>query len=125
MIGKKREEVFVVSREDTAVVVGSGTLEVLATPRLVAMMENVAMNMVQDELEMNSTTVGISINIRHIAATPIGCNVKVSAIVTNVSGRRIEYEVVAHDNSEKIAEGTHERYIVDVAKFLLKSQNKI
>lgn len=125
MIGKKREEVFVVSREDTAVVVGSGTLEVLATPRLVAMMENVAMSIVQDELEANSTTVGISINIKHIAATPVGCSVRVSAIVTNVSGRRIEYKVVAHDNSEKIAEGTHERYIVDIAKFLLKSQNKI
>ena len=125
MEGKEREELFVVSKEDTALVVGSGTLEVLATPRLVAMMENVAMSMVQDELETGSTTVGTNININHIAATPVGCNVRIKAIVTKVSGRRIEYKLSAYDDIEKIAEGTHERYIVDVARFLSKSQKKI
>ena len=125
MEGKEKEEVFVVSKEDTALVVGSGTLEVLATPRLAAMMENVAMSMVQDELETGSTTVGTNINISHMAATPVGCSVRVKATVTRVSGRKIEYRLLAYDDVEKIAEGIHERYIVDVARFLSKSQKKI
>ena len=125
MEGKKKEKVFVVSKEDTALVVGSGTLEVLATPRLVAMMENVAMNVVQDELEAGSTTVGTNININHIAATSVGSNVRITAIVTKVNGRRIEYKLSAYDDMKKIAEGTHERYIVDVARFLSKIQSNI
>ena len=125
VVGKEREEVFVVSREDTALVIGSGTLEVLATPRLIAMMENVAMKIVQDELETNSTTVGTKININHVAATPVGCSVRVSAIITNVNGRKIEYRVSAYDDAGKVADGTHERYIVDVARFLSKFQGKI
>lgn len=125
MEGKDREEVFVVSREDTALAVGSGTLEVLATPRLIAMMENVAMITVQDELRTGSTTVGTNINVNHIAATPVGCSVRVNATVIKVDGRKIQYRLSAYDDVEKIAEGTHERYIVDVARFLSKSQSKI
>lgn len=125
MEGKEREKVFVVSKDDTALVVGSGTLEVLATPRLISMMESVAMNMVQDELETGSTTVGTKVSVNHIAATPVGCGIRVRAIITKVSGRKIEYRLLAYDDVEKIAEGTHERYIVDVARFLSKSQNKI
>lgn len=125
MEGKTQDAKFVVTKEDTALALGSGTLEVLATPRLIAMMENVAMSMVQEELEVGSTTVGTNVNVNHVAATPVGCNVRITATVTKVSGRKIEYSLLAYDDVEKIADGTHARYIVDIARFLSKSQNKI
>ena len=125
MEGREREARFVVAKEDTALIVGSGTLLVLATPRLISKIENLAMSMVQEELGEGETTVGTNVNINHIRATPVGCCVKVVSKVVKVDGRKIVYEVCAYDDVEKIAEGTHERYILDVDRFFLKAQKKL
>lgn len=125
MKGLEKELEYIVTKNDTAKTVGSGTLEVLATPRLVALVENVAMSLVEDNLEDGKTSVGTKIDVSHIAATPVGMKVKIVAKVVNVDGRRIKFCVSAYDEKEKILEGTHERCIITVEKFLERVYNKM
>lgn len=107
-----------VSEASTARQLGSGTVEVLATPELVRLMEVAAVNALADHLPPEFTSVGVSLNVKHLAPTPIGLTVKVHAALTEIQGRRLKFEVVAHDNVEEIGRGTHERVLVEVDSFL-------
>ncbi len=89
---------------------------VFATPMMVTAMENAALNAVRDYLEPNESAVGTAVNIRHLAATPVGHRVTAEAVVTKVDGRRIEFNVSAHDEIEEIGNGTHERMVVDLGR---------
>lgn len=90
--------------------------KVFATPMMVMAMENAALNAVRDYLDPGESAVGTGVNIRHLAATPVGHRITAEAEVTKVDGRRIEFKVSAHDETEEIGAGTHERMVVDVAR---------
>jgi fluoroacetyl-CoA thioesterase len=89
---------------------------VFATPMMVTAMENAALNAVRDYLEPGESCVGTLVNVRHLAATPVGHRVTAEAEVTRVDGRRIEFKVTARDDKEEIGSGTHERMVVDLAR---------
>jgi fluoroacetyl-CoA thioesterase len=89
---------------------------VFATPMMVAAMENAALNAVRSYLEPDESAVGTGVNVRHVAATPVGHRVTAEAVVTKIDGRRIEFEVSARDEIEEIGNGTHERMVVDLAR---------
>jgi fluoroacetyl-CoA thioesterase len=94
--------------------------EVLATPVMVLVMENAALNAVRPYLEPGQSVVGTLVNVRHLAATPVGHLVQAEAEVTKVDGRRIEFTVSARDEREEIGRGTHERMVVDRARIAAK-----
>ena len=106
-----------------AVTLGSGDLEVFATPAMVALMENAAMNAVAEALPEGSTTVGAVMNTSHIKPSGIGAEVSATATLTSVEGRKLTFEVVASDNEGVIGEGTHVRYVVDREKFMSRIHN--
>ncbi|MCM0647678.1 thioesterase family protein [Clostridium swellfunianum] len=107
-----------VDKNQTASFYGSGCLEVYATPALVALMENAAMNCVQDELPEGFTTVGIEINVKHIKATPVNMKVRAEAVLEKIDRKRLFFKVEAYDEKGKVGEGTHVRYIVNSEEFL-------
>lgn len=115
-VGLYHEGRFVVGKEDTADVIGSGELPVLATPALIARMENAAMLSVSGFLPAGETTVGGKIDITHLRPSAIGTAVGVCAILTEVEGKKL----VAKDKTGDIAKGTHIRFIVDKEKFMEK-----
>jgi len=89
---------------------------VFATPMMVTAMENAALNAVRDYLDVGESAVGTAVNVRHLAATPVGHRVTAEAVVTKVDGRRIEFNVSARDEIEEIGNGTHERMVVDLTR---------
>jgi fluoroacetyl-CoA thioesterase len=97
---------------------------VFATPMMVTAMENAALNAVRDYLDPGESAVGTAVNIRHLAATPVGHRVTAEAVVTKVDGRRIEFDVTARDETEEIGNGTHERMIVDLARLAQRREAK-
>ena len=109
-----------VTPENTALTMGSGDLPVFATPAMVALMENAAMNAVKDQLEEESSTVGASIQIVHTKPSGIGETVTATAVLEEVEGRKLSFSVTASDSKGKIGEGTHIRYIVDRERFMSK-----
>ena len=98
--------------------------QVFATPMMVTIMENAALNAVRDYLEPGESVVGTVVNVRHLAATPVGHDVTAEAVVTKVDGRRIEFTVTARDEAEEIGTGTHERMVVDMARLSQRLQAK-
>ena len=109
-----------VSKENIAATMGSGDLEVFATPAMVALMENAAMNVVVAELPEGSTTVGAMMNTTHIKPSAMGETISATAILKEVEGRKLTFEVKAEDSKGVIGEGIHIRYIVDREKFMSK-----
>lgn len=109
-----------VTPENTALTMGSGDLPVFATPAMVALMENAAMNAVKDQLEEGSSTVGASIQIVHTKPSGIGETITATAVLEEVEGRKLSFSVTASDSKGKIGEGTHIRYIVDRERFMSK-----
>ncbi|MDR3366255.1 MAG: thioesterase family protein [Prevotellaceae bacterium] len=107
----------VVAPEDTAYRYGSGLVEVFATPAMVGLMENAAMNAVLPYLPQGYGTVGTAVCVTHVKATPVGMKVWSVATLVKVEGRRLHFEVAARDEQGEIGRGTHERCVVDVAKF--------
>jgi fluoroacetyl-CoA thioesterase len=103
--------------------VGSGSLEVFATPMLAALMENAAINALN--LPADQTSVGTYLEVRHIAATPVGMIVWAEARVVEVNERTVVYYIEAYDEKEKIGEAKHERVIVHIEKFMAKAQGKL
>ena len=89
---------------------------VFATPMMITAMENAALNAIRGYLEPGESAVGTIVNVRHLAATPVGHEVTAQAEVTGVDGRRVEFTVSARDEREEIGRGTHERMVVDVAR---------
>jgi len=107
-----------VRQADSAISLGSGDVPVLATPRLVALVEQAAVAAVAESLPAGSTTVGTNVTIDHLAATAIGDEVAASATVVAVDGRRVSFSIEAHEGDKLIARGTHSRAIVDRDRFL-------
>jgi predicted thioesterase len=109
---------LIVGPNDTAAAFASGAVDVLATPRLIGLLEEASALAVQPALAAEQTTVGTRVDMRHLAATPIGMRVTASAELLEVDERRLRFRIQAHDEREQVAEGTHERAIVSRARFL-------
>ena len=124
-IGQKNLLTLKVSEADTAKSIGSGELLVLATPRMIALMEECAYKCIASDLEEGASTVGTQISVKHLSATPVGMEVRVEAEVTEVDGRRVAFSLRAYDECGLIGEGTHERFIVYSEKFTQKTYSKL
>lgn len=125
IVGMKGEAISYVEREDTAKEVGSGSLLVYATPCMVALMEGAACDAIKDALGEDKTSVGTELNISHLSASPVGLEVRAEAEVTAVEGNAITFKVTAYDESGKIGEGTHKRFVVSTQRFLDKAYAKL
>ncbi len=106
-----------VTERDAIHFMGQGVTPVLATPAMIMWMEVTSRDAVLPHLEPGQDTIGTHVNVAHLAATPLGMKVTLRATVTAVEKRRVTFAVEAHDEKEKVGEGTHERFIVDVARF--------
>lgn len=109
-----------VTADNTALALGSGDMEVFATPAMVALMENAAMKAVAAALPEGSTTVGTAMQTSHIKASKMGATITASALLVEVDGRRLRFEVKAWDEAGIIGEGEHTRFVVDRERFLAK-----
>ena len=118
--GLSSQSSVTVSAGNTAAVMGSGDLDVFATPAMVALMENAAMKAVADALPEGSTTVGAEMNVTHIKPSGLGAEIVATAVLTGVEGRKLTFNVGARDAEGMIGEGIHIRYIVDREKFMAK-----
>ena len=124
-IGIKGCMELVVTEKLTAGSVGSGELDVYATPSMIALMEGTASESVKSGLEAGQGTVGTGISIRHLAATPVGMKVRCETELVEVDGRRLIFRIAAYDEKEKIGEGTHERFIIYNERFQDKANSKL
>ena len=119
-IGITYTSTTVVDNSNTAAALGSGDMDVFATPAMVALMENAAMNAVAPHLEQGQTTVGTQITTSHIKASALGATISATATLTAVDGRSLTFTIVAIEGDKTIGEGTHTRFIVDRERFLAK-----
>lgn len=119
-IGLKNTSRTIVTEANTAKVMGSGNLDVFATPAMVALMENAAMNAVASELPNGSTTVGSLMNTSHIKPSGIGTTITATAELIAVEGRKLTFHVSASDGKSIIGEGEHVRFVVDIERFMEK-----
>jgi predicted thioesterase len=116
---------LVVGEEHTAPRVGSGKVHVLATPVMINLIEAAALAAIEHLLPPGFQSLGTRLDVRHIAATPVGMKVFATATVESVSGRTVSFKVEARDERELIGDGTHERVVVNVAKFDVRVQRKL
>lgn len=123
--GISLETTFSVTPDLTAKTVGSGTLDVLATPILIARMEQAAWTAVAPHLSQAESTVGTLMNIQHLSPTPVGMSVTCKAELTQVDGRRLVFQVTAWDAKGPVGQGTHERAIIQTDRFMDKAQKKL
>ena len=123
-VGLKGTVKEIVNENITAEKVGSGSLPVFATPMMVALMEKAACKALENSLDEGSTTVGTKVDVEHIAATPVGMEVTVTATVTAVDGRKISFSVEAFDEAGLIGKGAHDRFVVGAEKFIAKTYAK-
>ncbi len=121
-IGMTKEITASADESRLAVNVGSGTLRVLATPALAALMEQAAWQLLQPYLSDDITTVGTNINIDHLRATPCGAEIKVIAKLTAAEGRKYDFELEAYDKAGIIAKGKHTRFSVKAQRFMEKAE---
>ena len=122
IIGKKE---LTVTKDKTAAAVGSGLLDVFATPQMIALMEATASESVAPYLDEGSTSVGTLVNVSHVAATPVGMTVRCESELIEVEGRKLVFTVKAYDECGLIGEGNHERFIVFSEKFMAKTNAKL
>jgi fluoroacetyl-CoA thioesterase len=123
--GLKGSATLMVREEHTAPRIGSGRVHVLATPVMINLFEAAALDAIERLLPPGHQSLGTVLNVRHIAATPVGMRVTASAEVVAVEGRTVRFRVEAHDERELIGDGTHERVVVNVAKFDQRVQRKL
>ena len=124
-IGAKFKVTIKVEEKDTAMAHGSGTLAVLATPRMIALMEESAYKCIDKYLEEGQSSVGTYLDVKHLAATPVGMEAYAESEVIEVDGRRVVFSVKAYDEKGLIGEGKHERFIVFSEKFVAKTYQKL
>lgn len=118
--GLKHQSIMSVTAGNTAEFIGSGDMAVLATPAMVALMENAAMLAVAPALEPGQTTVGTQVSTSHLRATKVGANVYAEAELTAIEGRKLTFKIAAYEGETLIGEGEHTRFIVDRERFLSK-----
>ena len=123
-IGLIAEITLTVTESDTAAKLGSGLVPVFGTPALVGLMEAAAVKALEGCLPEHQTTVGGRIDVRHLAATPIGMTVRARAELTAIEGRKLTFQIEAWDEVEKVGEASHERYLIDKEKFVARAQAK-
>jgi predicted thioesterase len=123
--GLAREETFTVDPENTAYHLGSGASRVLATPWMIAFMERTAHALLTCCLPAGTSSVGTHLDVRHLAPTPQGGQVRVRAEVLSMEGSKVTFAIEAWDTLEKIGEGRHERAIIEEARFLRRVEKKI
>lgn len=124
-IGMKEVCTEKVTEKQTAKAIGSGTLPVYASPAMARLVENTCMLCVAKKLEAGVTTVGISLNMRHIASTPIGMVVRCESELIEIDNRRLGFAFKVYDEAGLIGEGRHERYLVQGDAFTEKTNAKI
>jgi predicted thioesterase len=122
--GLAAESTLIVQPKYTAGHLGSGGVDVLATPIMIGLMEDAARRAVDPLLPPGQMSVGVNLNVTHLAATPVGMRVTARAELTAVDGRRLTFKVEAHDDKEKIGDGTHTRVVIDLDRFMTKAKNK-
>ena len=118
--GLSAEVELKVNKKETAAYLGSGSLEVYATPALVALMENAAVHALDEHLPPGYTTVGGKIDVRHLAASPVGIKVRVLAELVEVQGHKLTFHIQAWDEVEQIGEANHVRYLIEEDAFMKK-----
>lgn len=116
---------LIVGEEHTAPRIGSGKVHVLATPVMINLIEAAALAAIEHLLPAGHQSLGTRLEVRHIAATPVGMRVRATATVLAVEGRMVRFGVEAHDEKEPIGGGLHERVVVNVAKFDQRVQAKL
>lgn len=121
IIGK---DTTIVVEKNTAKTMGSGELEVFATPAMIALMEGAAYKSVQSFLEQGQGTVGTLMNVKHVSATPLNMKIKAESELVEIDRKRLVFSVKAYDEVGLIGEGVHERFIIDNQKFMDKLNNK-
>lgn len=119
-MGMTNESILIVEEKHTASAYGSGSIYVFATPAMVGLMENAALNCVEQALGDQWTTVGTHVDISHIAATKMGKEAKAVAELIAIDGKKLKFKVTAYDEDKKIGEGYHNRYIINQEKFMAK-----
>ncbi len=124
-VGAKGEMKLLVTGESAVDFLGLEEARVLSTPHLIGYLEWTARNAVKDHLESGEDTVGTHVDVRHLAATPIGMQVTFHAEVVAVEDRKLRFKVEAFDEMEKVAEGTHERFVVNVERFAARLRAKV
>jgi len=124
-IGREGRSEIVVADAHTAPRVGSGRVRVLATPVMINLMEAAALDCVEALLPDGHQSLGIKLDVSHHAATPVGMRVVATARLVAVEGRRLKFEVEAHDEKESIGDGSHDRVVVNVARFDERLQKKL
>ena len=126
-IGDTREVKFTVTEDTTAAVFASGAERVLATPYLVAKFEDASFSLLQDSLPEGKGSVGMNVNIEHLAPSPVGMECRAVAEVINISenGKFVEFKVEAYDSKGIIGRGTHTRAVIDRERFMIKANAKM
>jgi len=124
-LGIKGKQELLVTDKDTAKAVGSGGLNVFATPAMIALAEKTALQSILEYLSEGESTVGTKLDISHIAATPVGMKVSCETELIEIDRRKLVFSVNVYDEVEKIGEGTHERFIVNDERFMTKAESKI
>lgn len=119
-VGLKNKEEKTVTTKDTAKAFGSGAALVFATPMMIGLMETASMNAVEKILPEGFSTVGISVNVKHISATAVGKKVWAESELIEIDRKRLVFKVDAYDEDKKIGEGTHERFIINEKEFMNK-----
>ncbi len=123
--GIKNKITITVTQNKTAKVMGSGTLDVFATPAMVALMEQTAAESVQELLDEGVTSVGTKINVEHLAADPLGIEVTCESELIEVDNRRLVFNVVVSDNHGVVGKATHERFLIKSESFMQKTNAKL
>lgn len=124
-VGIRGQKETIVTKQNTAAGIGSGSLEVFSTPVMILLMEESCFMSVADKLDEGFTTVGISVDVKHLSATPLGMKVVIKSELTKVDGRALTFKVEAYDEKGLIGEGIHERFIVNNEKFQAKTDSKL
>ncbi|MBW7884438.1 MAG: thioesterase family protein [Caldilineaceae bacterium] len=122
--GLTGEASLVVTDANTAIALGSGSVPVLATPAMAALMEAAAVHALAGVLGEGQSSVGVHLDIQHLAATPLGLTVRAEARLMTIEGRRLTFRVSAFDDEEQVGVGTHQRVIVDTDRFLRRTAFK-
>jgi predicted thioesterase len=122
--GMQREETFQVEEEHAAIHIGSGASRVLATPWMIAYMERVSHRLLAEHLPEGYSSVGVLVEVRHLAPTPVGSAVRVRAEVSELADQRVTLTVRAWDEREQVGEGRHQRAIIEQARFLRRVEKK-
>lgn len=124
-VGLTNRMEIMVDKTNVAGAVGSGSVDVFATPQMINLMERCCSYSVAPYMEQGCTTVGTIVNVSHLSATPIGMKVWCESTLTQIDGKKLVFDVKAYDEKGIIGEGTHERFIINIEKFMARTLKKL